>query len=57
MGAEVCDVEVAGGLVATEGDGVVANLGACITQLPTRTYQTCQTLLLHLPEPSMSLPL
>ena len=29
----------------------------CITQLPTRTYQTCQTLLLHLPEPSMSLPL
>ena len=21
----------------------------CSTQLPTRTYQTCQTLLLHLP--------
>ena len=28
MGAEVCDVEVARGLVATEGDGVVANLRA-----------------------------
>ena len=24
----------------------------CSTQLPTRTYQTCQTLLLHLPEDS-----
>ena len=24
----------------------------CSTQLPTRTYQTCQTLLLHLPEVS-----
>ena len=29
----------------------------CSTQLPTRTYQTWQTLLLHLPEPSMSFTL
>ena len=28
MGAEVCDVEVARSLLATEGDGVVTDLGA-----------------------------
>ncbi len=35
------------------GDEHFDQLG-CSTQLPTRTYQTCRTLLLHLPEPSMS---
>ena len=44
MGAEVCDVEVARGLLATEGDGVVTELGACVAHSyllePTRSHQT-----------------